>query len=320
VAAIAIGDLMALWSAFLPFDRSPALRDGPPPAVRHLQARLAGNGARFTGSPNLVGHGLTPMLYGLRDVRSVSALPVGRYAAYALAHHRGYSVTLQEFPLIPRPALLDLAAVRYLVLQDRSENFLERTGRPTYDPSMLVEYEAPRLVIYENRSALPRARIVHRADRVADEARARTAVEWIGRQPRHAATLKLDDHVILEPDATGAFPPPLDGRVLPGEWVRIVDESDPDRLVLEATLATPGLVTVADTYYPGWRATIDGEPTPIYPANLAFRAVYAPAGRHTIVFQYEPRAFRYGLLAAAAAAAVCVALVVVGRLRGSAGT
>jgi hypothetical protein len=313
VAAIAIGDLMALWAAFLPFERSPALRAGPSPAVRHLRARMV-DGARFTGSPNLVGHGLTPMLYGLRDVRNVSALPVGRYAAYALAYYRGYSVTLQEFPLIPRPALLDLAAVRNLALQDRSENFLEQTGRPTYDPSMLVEYEAPRLVIYENRAALPRARIVHGADRLADEARARAAIEWIGRQPRHAAALKLDDHVILEPDETGAFPPPLDRRVLPGEWVRIVDESDPDRLVLEARLATPGLVTVADTYYPGWRATIDGAPTPIYPANLAFRAVYVPAGEHTIVFRYEPRAFWYGCLAAFAACVVCVALAL-GRRR-----
>jgi hypothetical protein len=114
VVAIVIGDQVALWAAFLPFGRSDALHTGPSPAVRHLQTRLSADGARFTGSPYLVGHGLSPMLYGLRDVRSVSALPVGRYATYALAHYRGYNFTLQDFPLMPRPALLDLAAVRYV--------------------------------------------------------------------------------------------------------------------------------------------------------------------------------------------------------------
>jgi hypothetical protein len=305
---LAIAEQVLLWPAILSHERSQALRSDPSRAVRALQAALAGYEARFTGVPVVVGHGLTPMLHGLRDVRSVAALAVGRYQAYAHAFYPSQFATLQDFPLQPQAALLDLAAVRYIALQDSSDFPGGSAPRPTADTSMVIAYEEPHLVIYENRAALARARIVHRADRVANEAQARAAILWMGRQLGHAAQLGLADHVVVEPDATGAFPPPLDGRVLPGEWVRIVDERDPDRLVLEANLETPGLVTVADTYYPAWRATIDGQPAPIYPANLAFRALYVPPGQHTIVFRYEPRAFRAGCLAAAAAAAVCLAL------------
>jgi uncharacterized membrane protein YfhO len=45
---------------------------------------------------------------------------------------------------------------------------------------------------------------------------------------------------------------------------------------------------LADTDYPGWIATIDGEPTPIYRANLMFRAVQVSAGEHAVAFEYHP--------------------------------
>ena len=38
---------------------------------------------------------------------------------------------------------------------------------------------------------------------------------------------------------------------------------------------------------PGWRATIDGQPTKIYPANYLFQAVLVPAGQHEIIFEYK---------------------------------
>jgi len=51
---------------------------------------------------------------------------------------------------------------------------------------------------------------------------------------------------------------------------------------------------VADTYYPGWRVRVDGIVSEIYPANVAFRAVYLPAGRHRVAFEFHPESMRHG--------------------------
>jgi hypothetical protein len=67
-------------------------------------------------------------------------------------------------------------------------------------------------------------------------------------------------------------------------------------VVLECDTDSGGFLYVSDTYYPGWRASVDGKRTQIYRANLAFRAVYVPAGEHRIVFEYVPISFYWGLL------------------------
>ena len=47
---------------------------------------------------------------------------------------------------------------------------------------------------------------------------------------------------------------------------------------------------MTDTFYPGWKATIDGKAElTIVPANYIFRAIYVPKGLHNIVFQYWPK-------------------------------
>lgn len=56
-----------------------------------------------------------------------------------------------------------------------------------------------------------------------------------------------------------------------------------------------GLLVLADAWYPGWRAYIDGKPVPILRADYTIRAVFVPAGAHTVRFQYEPLSLRYGL-------------------------
>jgi hypothetical protein len=70
---------------------------------------------------------------------------------------------------------------------------------------------------------------------------------------------------------------------------------EPQRVELTAVLEHPGLVILADTYYPGWRLTIDGREAPIYRANHAMRGAAVASGTHALVYTYEPASVRVGL-------------------------
>lgn len=70
----------------------------------------------------------------------------------------------------------------------------------------------------------------------------------------------------------------------------------PDRLVLTINTSTAGWLLLADTWYPGWQATIDSAAAPIYPANYLFRSLQVPAGEHQIVVEYRPIGFYFGAL------------------------
>ncbi len=93
---------------------------------------------------------------------------------------------------------------------------------------------------------------------------------------------------------------------LPTENVKVTYPS-PVRVDLEANLESPGIVVLADAYYPGWKLTIDGQPAPIYKVNRLMRGAAVPEGVHKLVYTYEPRSFEIGgmitLVGLAAAAA-----------------
>jgi len=68
----------------------------------------------------------------------------------------------------------------------------------------------------------------------------------------------------------------------------------PQRAELEVTLESPGLVILADVYYPGWSLTIDGKSAPIYQVNRLMRGAAVSPGAHRLVYSYTPRSFQVG--------------------------
>jgi hypothetical protein len=67
-------------------------------------------------------------------------------------------------------------------------------------------------------------------------------------------------------------------------------------VAIRASLSSPGVLVVADSYYPGWKAYVGDKEVPIYRANLLFRGVALPAGDHVVTFRYEPASFKIGLI------------------------
>jgi uncharacterized membrane protein YfhO len=73
--------------------------------------------------------------------------------------------------------------------------------------------------------------------------------------------------------------------------------------------APAGVLVLTDVFYPGWRARVDGQPAKVYRVNGVARGVFVPSGTHVVEFSYFPVSFIVGLMVAAVALAVCVALL-----------
>ena len=44
----------------------------------------------------------------------------------------------------------------------------------------------------------------------------------------------------------------------------------------------------AISYNPFWKAWIDGRPAKVFPVDHTFQGIVLPAGRHRVVFEYDP--------------------------------
>jgi hypothetical protein len=60
-----------------------------------------------------------------------------------------------------------------------------------------------------------------------------------------------------------------------------------------------GILTLSDQFYPGWYATIDGQPAEIVRSDSVFRSVCLPAGDHVVRFEYRPLSLAVGLVLSA---------------------
>ena len=49
-----------------------------------------------------------------------------------------------------------------------------------------------------------------------------------------------------------------------------------------------GLLVFSEVYYPGWQATIDGQPAELGRVNYVLRAMKVPAGKHEVVLEFRP--------------------------------
>jgi hypothetical protein len=120
-----------------------------------------------------------------------------------------------------------------------------------------------------------------------------------------------------------------DNRIDPGRQAVVMDEDfrklknrrfspadislrsyEANRVEMAVTTTGTSFVVLADQYYPGWQAHVDGEETEIFRTNGVLRGVVIPPGEHTLTFSYGPRKIYASLVAGGMSIVLCMVLIV----------
>ena len=215
-------------------------------------------GSVYRGSGDYLMH------FGIDQAGGEHPNPLQRWYEYVGAGTETYT---DWHNFLEAPAFRHAANIRYIV-----------SGVPLDAPELREVYRGSALV-YQDIAALPRAYLVPNAQPTGGAG----AVEEMrspGFDPRQTALVEQSPAVPL---AAGTLTGTAD-----------ITEYSPDRVVVRTQADRNALLVLADNYYDGWTASVDGRDTPIVRTNHTFRGVAVPAGTHEVVFEFEPPMLRLG--------------------------
>ena len=131
--------------------------------------------------------------------------------------------------------------------------------------------------IYENLRALPRVWLTSETKH-AQPAEIKRAIQ----------TSRLPDGRPYEPAVMALVEEPLEFRAAPDPSARAWLLRDTgSSLEVQTVNHQPAFLVLADYYYPGWRATVNGRPAHIYQTNYIQRGIPIPPGTNSVRFEFH---------------------------------
>jgi len=263
--ALFLGDVGRVDSKFMFLvDEPHRANEVKPPEI----AFLAGKSNQYRTLPM----GGDPMPY------TAAGVPV-MFTSNAVQQRR-WQEFLDNFNLAS--SMPDLMNVRYLVLvKDQYEQ-----DKAALAAKFTPVFAAPNgSVVLENRFVLPKAWLAPVAVQVDSPEQRIGALQNPAFNPAAIALVES--------------PPPIQmanpGRPLsgpPGE-VRVT-RYEGERIDLEASVRMNCMLVMGEKYYKGWKATVDGRRTEIYPVDHVLRGIYLTPGAHKVEFVFDPTPFKIG--------------------------
>ncbi|MGQ9633065.1 MAG: hypothetical protein ACUVXB_02360 [Bryobacteraceae bacterium] len=136
------------------------------------------------------------------------------------------------------------------------------------------------LAVYLNPEAYPRVWTVHEARRLASVFQIEAAFHDSAFDLRRT-TFLLEEPPALETCAES-------------DKVALTERSS-GRVIIRAQMGCRGMVILGDSYFPGWKAVVDGKQAGLWEAYAAVRGVVVEKGAHTIEMRYRPASVYWGL-------------------------
>jgi hypothetical protein len=180
-------------------------------------------------------------------------------------------------------SLLDALAAKWIV-----------SKLPLFAAGLREAFRGDDAIVYENTTALERAYLIPNVELVGSPEASLDRV----------LSKAFDPAGIAYVEASSTFG--IDGSAKRGS-AKLV-EHEPARTVVKTESDGPALLVIAENYYDGWTATVDGEEAPLVIANHTFQAVPVSAGAHTVVVEFQPAALRTGMWISLSAAVLLSAL------------
>ncbi len=186
------------------------------------------------------------------------------------------------------PSKLPNGRTRHLLLDTMAAEYIV-TSYPFPEGERFQKVFDGDVDIYRNKMALPRAYVVH-PGKVIDVDYSKPEqliglVDLIG-------SFDFEGSVIVPHGAkvpTDPANPGISFDIIP----KVVE---PGKVKVGVKIDRPGLFVLADSYYPGWKAKVDGKKAEILKTNFYFRGVVLDTpGEHEVEFVFKPGSFDKGI-------------------------
>jgi hypothetical protein len=200
---------------------------------------------------------------------------------------------LRMATVLPRDLVLDRAAINYVLVRQNVPAIYRPASRRSYP----LFYKDDYVCLFQRR---PASRYFFSTEyRLTDQASALKAI----------STAPAKEIIVESPPPVAASPN------TPADPIPEVMSVKLNSLYLRLHSPRPGLLYIADSYYDGWSAKVNGRPSEIYIANYGFRAVAVPAGNVEVRLSYLPVGFTTGACVSVASLVIALLLVTTTRRR-----
>lgn len=191
--------------------------------------------------------------------------------------------------LVSNLKLLELYSVQHVLLPPESgieeaiPGFVDRYSKSL---SAVTTSGGSVVDVYSTQDRPPYARLVPGAVRLTDEQAVNTVLnpEF---PPNQLLVLAPESETTLP--SLSELPAPLESQISFDSW-----EAGSMTMRIEPPAPIDAYVLVSENWYPDWHATVDGEPAPIFRADMSLLSVPVPAGATVVELRFESRPYVVG--------------------------
>lgn len=169
-------------------------------------------------------------------------------------------------------------------------------------PKYKTVFEDRGVAILENTKSLPRVYTTNKAIKASEQ----DTLKFMINENFPIKETSLTDNFEFNNNSTEELTSSL-------EYIQITNS----HVLINTKTNIDSYLVVLDSFYPGWKALVDGEETEIHKTNFNFRGIVLPKGTHIVEFIYQPKSLQYGAIVSGISLLIILLLLLLPKIRKS---